>query len=319
MTINGSGTAIAGKGGVMLQKQPGLHVLRLKAVAGDLNVKQLKRIARVAKRYAKGEVHLSTRQGIEIPHIHRDNLEAALKELQEAGVAMGATGTRIRVIVACPGEQICKWGVFDTKRIAGQLDATYFNRETPSKFKMAVTGCANNCTKANENDIGIRGAIEPSWNLKNCSDCGVCVRKCPSASISRTGKGDGRFHYDVDRHTCINCSACVLVCSGKAWVVSRKGYNLSIGGTMGKAPRFATLLKKVIESEKELFLLIESAIAVYRKYAAPRERFGHMIDREGLEKITAEIVEVAESGNKRQKKKDAKNRKKTTVTVTECA
>jgi anaerobic sulfite reductase subunit C len=309
MSVNGSGSAISTISGVMRQKQPDLYVLRLKAVAGDLTVRQLKRIARVARRYAKGEVHLSTRQGIEIHHVHRDNLEIALKELREAGVELGASGTRVRVIVACPGEQVCKWGVFDTKRIAGTLDSNYFNRETPSKFKMAVAGCSNNCTKANENDIGIRGAIEPEWKAEDCCDCGLCITKCPVSSIGRLDTEDGGYRYEIDRETCINCSVCTMHCPGEAWYVARKGYNLFIGGTMGKIPRFATHLKKMVESEKELFLLIEESMAVYRKYARSRERFGHMIDRIGIEKVTSEILDAADVKNSKHARVKGRVRK----------
>ncbi|NTW84199.1 MAG: sulfite reductase subunit beta [Chlorobiaceae bacterium] len=306
MSVNGSGPAISTMSGVMRQKQPETYVLRLKAVAGDLNIKQLKRIARVARRYAKGEVHLSTRQGIEIHHIHRDNLEIALKELREAGVELGASGTRVRVIVACPGEQVCKWGVFDTKRIAGTLDSNYFNRETPSKFKMAVAGCSHNCTKANENDIGIRGAIEPAWKAQDCCDCRLCIKKCPVSSIGRLETEDGGYRYETDRDTCINCSVCTMHCPGEAWYVARKGHNLFIGGTMGKIPRFATPLKKMVESEKELFLLIEESMAVYRKYARNRERFGHMIDRIGIEKVKEEILAVTLVKVKKRTAEDAR-------------
>ncbi|NTW10992.1 MAG: 4Fe-4S dicluster domain-containing protein [Chlorobiaceae bacterium] len=309
MSVNGSGTVIPTRSGVMRQKQPDQYVLRLKAVAGDLTVKQLERIARVAGRYAKGEVHLSTRQGIEIHHVHSDNLEIALKELQEAGVELGASGRRVRVIVACPGEQTCKWGVFDTRRIAGKLDSNYFNQDTPSKFKMAVAGCSNNCTKANENDIGIRGAIEPAWEAQDCCDCGLCIAKCPVAAIGRHEKEDGHYRYEIDLDTCINCSICTAHCPGEAWIVSRKGYNLFIGGTMGKIPRFATPLKKMVESEEELFRLIESSIAVYRKYAQNIERFGHMIDRIGIERVKEEILDASVAKNRKRSRANGKPRK----------
>lgn len=285
--------AALSRAGIFRQKQPDYYVLRLKAVAGDLTALQLLGIARVADRFGRGIVHLSTRQGVEIHFVHLDNLEKARLELQEAGVEMGASGTRVRVIVACPGEETCKWGVFDTKKIARELDARYFNSETPSKFKMAVTGCSNNCTKASENDIGIRGAIEPAWVPSSCCDCGLCLQLCPVKAIERRESGHNgstEFAYLIDREECINCSACTMHCPGEAWVVGRKGYNLYIGGTMGRIPRFASLLKKLVESEEELYLLIEKALAVYRESAVKKERFGHMIDRIGIEKVREKIL-----------------------------
>ena len=71
------------KVGMMGQRQPNYYVLRLKAVAGNLTVSQLSCIAGVAERYGRGAVHLSTRQGVEIHYVHRDNLENAEIELKQ--------------------------------------------------------------------------------------------------------------------------------------------------------------------------------------------------------------------------------------------
>ena len=285
--------AVLTKTGILRQKQPNYYVMRIKAVAGDLSARQLSCIAAVAEQYGKGVLHLSTRQGVEIHNVHRDNLEKALLELQQAGVEMGASGSRVRVIVACPGEETCKWGVFETKKIARELDKRYFNQDTPSKYKMAVTGCSNNCTKATENDIGIRGAIEPEWDASSCCDCGVCVKFCPVQAITRKPVGRGKnkgYRYDIDRKRCINCSICTKQCPSKAWVVGQQGYNLYIGGTMGKIPRFASLLKKQVEGEAELYDLIDKALSCYRKHGRKKERFGHMIDRIGLQAVKDEIL-----------------------------
>lgn len=289
--------AVLSKAGIFRQKQPDYFVFRLKAVAGDLTVQQLSSIASVAEQYGRGAVHLSARQGIEIHYVHRDNIEKAQRSLKEAGVEMGASGPRVRVIVACPGEESCKWGIFDTKKIARELDKRYFNQEAPSKFKMAVTGCFNNCTKANENDIGIRGAIEPEWIASACCDCRLCLELCPAKVIVRSergSEGSAEYLYSTDPQNCINCNLCTQHCPGEAWVIGRQGYNFSVGGTMGKTPRFASLLKKVVDNEEELYGLVDRALACYRKHGKKRERFGHMIDRIGLEIVRAEIL--GESG-----------------------
>ena len=282
--------------GMIRQKQHDYYFIRLKAVAGDLTATQLACIALVAEKYGRGAVHLSTRQGVEIHHVHHDNLENARRVLEVAGVQMGASGTRVRVIVACPGEATCKWGSIDTKKIARELDTRFFNQEAPGKFKMAVTGCANNCTKANENDIGVRGAIEPEWVSASCCDCKLCLQHCPAKAIERKESGSNgtrAYRYTVDRESCINCSVCTQHCPGEAWVIGRQGYTLFIGGTMGKIPRFATILKKLVESEEELYDLIQKALTCYRKHGKKKERFGHTIDRIGIETVRAEILGVS--------------------------
>ncbi|MEI7695242.1 MAG: 4Fe-4S binding protein [Chlorobium sp.] len=286
------GAAPLNRDGVLRQKQPDYYLLRLKAIAGDLTATQLACIALVAERYGKGVVHLSTRQGVEIHHVHKDDLEGARLVLQTAGVQMGASGNRVRVIVACPGNATCKWGAIETKKIATELDTRFFNLEAPYKFKMAVTGCANNCTKANENDIGVRGATEPKWISTLCTDCKSCVKFCPAKAIERLGEGSGAdgCRYNVDRDICINCSICTKQCPSKAWITARQGYTLFIGGTMGKTPRFATMLKRIVESEEEIYDLVEKALTCYRTHGRKKERFGLMIDRIGIDKVRAEIL-----------------------------
>ncbi|MGB0130860.1 4Fe-4S dicluster domain-containing protein [Chlorobium sp.] len=282
-----------GKVGMMRQTQPEFYVMRLHAVAGDLTARQIRCIARVAARYGRGSVHLSTRQGVEIHYVRQEDLEKARLELLEGGVEMGACGPRVRLIVACPGNETCRQGVIDTKTMTKTLDERYFKTETPSKFKMSVAGCSNNCSKATENDIGIRGAIEPEWVPASCSDCGLCMPLCPVRAISRRESGgnpETPFRYEADEASCINCSTCTSLCPSDAWRVGKRGYHVYIGGTMGRVPRFASLLKKFVTDEEDVYRLVEEAIAFYRQHGNKKERFGHMIDRIGLDTVREVIL-----------------------------
>ena len=82
--------------GMIKQKQDGYYALRLRALAGDLNAKQLRKVADVAEKYGNGNVHLTTRQGIEVHFVKQEELEDARLELAEVGIDMGACGPRIR-------------------------------------------------------------------------------------------------------------------------------------------------------------------------------------------------------------------------------
>ena len=273
------------KVGMIQQKQKEYFALRLHAVGGDLTSGQLKKIAEVAERYGRGQLHLSTRQGVEIHYVHHAHLEPARLELESVGVTMGACGPRIRIVVACPGSSTCRWGVIDTKEVARYLDEKYFRQDTPHKFKLAVTGCPHNCAKATENDIGVMGGIAPDWDAPLCSDCGLCENVCPTAAIRKEGE---RYHLDAEK--CINCSICTATCSTGSWKPKRSGYLLWIGGTMGKIPRLASRLTGLIEDRETLYALIDRSIGYYREHGRKKERFGHMIDRIGLEKVREDIL-----------------------------
>lgn len=271
--------------GTVRQKQEGYVALRLHAVGGEFTSAQMRAIAGVAETYGRGRLHLSTRQGIEIHWVPVSDVEPAARELEAAGVAMGADGPRVRIITACPGAETCRWGIFDTKEVARELDRLFFAREAPYKFKIAVTGCPNNCAKATENDIGVMGAIVPAWDEDACDDCGACEKICPVSAIRKVDE-----RYVVDTALCLNCSRCTSSCPRGAWTVARRGFALWIGGTMGKTPRLADRLDGVIGSPEELYALVERAFVFYRENGRPKERFGRTIDRVGLEVVLQEIA-----------------------------
>jgi len=271
--------------GTLQQKQKEYFVLRLHCIAGDLTTSQLETVVRVANNYGRGKIHLTTRQGIEIHFVHQSRIIAAREELEAGGIAMGACGPRVRIIVACPGAETCRWGIIDTKEISRELDKRYFRQDTPYKFKMGVTGCSHNCAKANENDIGLTGSILPSWNSQDCTQCDLCLSVCPTKAIRREGD-----EYLLDEPKCIHCSICTNMCPTGSWYPVKKGYTITIGGTMGKLPRFGTPLKTLVEDPREALKLVEASLKYYQAHGRKKERFGHLIDRIGLEKVKEEII-----------------------------
>jgi dissimilatory sulfite reductase (desulfoviridin) alpha/beta subunit len=271
--------------GVLPQKQPESFVIRLKAVAGDLDSEQLIRVGEVAKKYGGGIVHLTTRQGLEIHNVPRGALAQAWSELSQAGLEMGAHGPRVRAIVACPGSLTCKKGIMETKAITRLLDKRYFGQEAPAKFKISVTGCPSNCAKATENDCGLMGAAQPLWEEGACTDCQLCTKLCPAQAIERE---EGLYRADASR--CIECGICISSCKQSSWKVERKGFRLYVGGTMGKTPRFGTLLCDFLEDEDRIFELIDRVLAYFRRNGKKKERLGHMIDRIGLEAFKEQLL-----------------------------
>ena len=62
-------------GGFMRQKQKNTFSLRLRVVGGTLTTEQLSTIIAVAKQYGHDYVHLTSRQGVEIPFIKLEDIE----------------------------------------------------------------------------------------------------------------------------------------------------------------------------------------------------------------------------------------------------
>lgn len=203
------------KGGFMRQKQKNNFSLRLACVGGTLTAENLKKIAEVAEKYGDGYVHLTSRQGVEIPFIKLDDIDDVKDDLAKGGCKPGVCGPRVRTVTACQGNAVCPSGNINSYDIAVKLNERYFGRELPHKFKFGVTGCQNNCLKAEENDVGIKGAAEVSWKEDACIHCGVCEKACRENAIS--------FEDDklvIDTEKCNYCGRCAKSCPVDAWDVN---------------------------------------------------------------------------------------------------
>jgi dissimilatory sulfite reductase (desulfoviridin) alpha/beta subunit len=131
--------------------------VRLAVTGGHVEAGQLQAIAALAARFGAGSVHLTTRQGVEIPHVPYENLEPLRMALDDAGLEMAPAGKCVRSIIACPGA-FCVHGSIDSQALARTLRQRVGHRKgLPHKFKIAISGCLNGCTKPQENDLGVMG------------------------------------------------------------------------------------------------------------------------------------------------------------------
>ena len=211
------------KGGYMRQKQKGYGSLRLAVVGGNLTAENIKTVAEVAEKYGRGYVHMTSRQGIEIPFIKVEELAEVKEALAKGGVGTGVCGPRVRTVTACQGSEVCPSGCIDTYTLAKELDERYFGRELPHKFKFGVTGCQNNCLKAEENDVGIKGGMNIEYKEDDCISCGVCVKACRQDALKMV---DGKIELDAQK--CNHCGRCVKSCPVDAWK-GTPGYIVSFG------------------------------------------------------------------------------------------
>ena len=274
------------KGGFMRQKQKGYFSLRLQVVGGNLTAENIKTVSEVAEKYGKGYVHMTSRQGIEIPFIKFDDIEEVKAELAKGGVKPGVCGPRVRTVTACQGSEVCPSGCIDTYALAKELDEHYFGRELPHKFKFGVTGCQNNCLKAEENDLGIKGGMVVTCNQDACIKCGVCVKACREGAISLTDDG-----IVLDAAKCNNCGRCVKACPTDAWE-GECGYIVSFGGLFGNKIYRGENLLPIIKDKETLFRVSDAAIKFFEDNAKPGERFRLTLQRVGEEEFRKVIQEA---------------------------
>ena len=273
--------------GLMKQKEKDLFSVRLRVVGGYIKAEQLPKLAEISKKYGQGHLHLTARQGIEIPFVHFDNIEKVRRALSEVGLEIGACGPHVRTVTACQGE-LCSHGLIEAQSLAGKIDETFFGRSgIPHKFKVCVTGCPNACLKPVENDLGIIGVVRKIFVKEKCNYCGLCQVICPVGAIKVE---EDELHYDPAK--CIHCGDCILACPSYAWKKEKVGYKIFVGGKMGKFPHLGREVFSFLEGEEKILPLIEKTLEFYKKEGKRGERFGETLARVGLDSYKKKMEEV---------------------------
>ena len=277
------------KGGFMKQKQKDHFSLRLSVVGGQVSTEQLVAITEVANKYGHGYIHLTSRQGIEIPYIKLEDIDEVKDALEKGGAKPGVCGPRVRTITACQGSAVCPNGCIETEELAQELNDRYFGKELPHKFKFGITGCQNNCLKAEENDLGVKGGVKIEWVESACISCGVCEKACREGAIQIK---DGKVEINQDK--CNYCGRRAFSCPTDAYKTT-PGYLISFGGLFGNKINKGEEIVPFVEDKETLFRICDAALKFFEDNAKPSERFKFTIDRIGRDKLD-EVIWKAYKG-----------------------
>lgn len=247
-------------GGVITERDGDLCTIRLRMPAGILPIDKMRGIADIAGKFGQGEVHLTTRQTVEIPHIHFTRLEEIRKALAENGTPLGSEKDEVVNIVACPGTERCKFANSASIELAKKLDDRLFGKEMPVKIRISISACSYACTSPTLNEIGITTRVTPHRTPGLCTGCGQCTEYCKETAISVIG-GEAR----VDGEKCLECGVCVTSCPFGLVDIFRKYYVITVGGRRGRHPRIGRVLAEV-ESEDDVVNIVDRLVYwVYRR------------------------------------------------------
>jgi sulfite reductase (ferredoxin) len=151
--------------GVYGQRQQGVQMIRIKLPFGKLSVKQLLRIADISDEYSNGNLHLTTRQDIQIHHVSLERTPELWAKLEQEDITLReACGNTVRNITASPEAGIDPNELFDVSPYAHAL-FTYFLRkpfcqEMGRKIKMAFSNNEKDTALTYIHDLGFIPKIE---------------------------------------------------------------------------------------------------------------------------------------------------------------
>ena len=134
-------------------------MVRIRIPNGLLHSHQLRTIADVTEKYARGTADLTVRQNIQLHWVTIQDLPELLDGLWSAGLTTkGSCGDDTRNITGCPLAGVDADEICDASSLA--LDANRFfvgNGDfynLPRKFKVCITGCRVWCAYPEINDVG---------------------------------------------------------------------------------------------------------------------------------------------------------------------
>ncbi|ELC8441305.1 sulfite reductase subunit C [Clostridium perfringens] len=281
------------KNAFRVTKRRGYTASRIRVPGGHLDAKLLLGIQEIADTYGDGTVHITTRQGFEIPGIDMRDIPEVNKKLQpiiealeinqeNPGDGYNAAGTRN--VSACIGNNVCPYANYNTTNFAKRIEKAIFPNDL--HFKVALTGCPNDCIKVRMHDFGIMGMTEPQYEKNRCVTCGACVRACKKKATGALSFENFKVVRDASK--CIGCGECVMNCPTNAWTRSKeKYYRLAIMGRTGKKnPRLAEDFILWVDEDSIVKIILNTYkyVTEYIDKNAPggKEHIGYIIDRTGF-------------------------------------
>lgn len=284
------------KNAFRVTKERGKTAIRIRVPGGHMEAKHFEILQKVAEQYGDGTVHITIRQGFEIPGIDMKHIPEVNKmiqsvieglEINQINPDTGYSAAGTRNVSACIGNKVCPFANYNTSAFAQKIEKSIFPNDR--HVKIALTGCPNDCIKARMQDFGILGMTEPQYDSYRCISCQACVKNCKKRST-----GALRFeNFKVirDHEKCIGCGECINKCPTSAWSRSReKYYKLVIMGRTGKKnPRLAQDFVKWIDEDSIIKIILNTYdyIEEYidKEAVEGKEHIGYIVDRTGYQEF----------------------------------
>ena len=167
---------VGGKGGE--GKALPYFMVRIRIANGLLTSRQLRTIADLTRRYARGIADITVRQNIQLHWVTIEALPEILEALWSVGLnTLGACGDVTRNITGCPVAGVDADEICDASPLALQATNLFVGNSEfynlPRKFKIAITGCSVWCAYPEINDVGLTAVRR---TLSGQSEVGFALR-----------------------------------------------------------------------------------------------------------------------------------------------
>jgi ferredoxin-nitrite reductase len=150
--------------GVFFRRQtPGHFMMRVRIPNGISNAAQLRAIAEIGQEFGKGFCDITTRQQVQLRGFRIEDVPEIWRRLEAVGLVSLQTGMdNIRNVVGCPAAGLTPNELLDASPVVREFTAMFVGNRAytnlPRKFNVTITGCKENCTHAESQDIALTPA-----------------------------------------------------------------------------------------------------------------------------------------------------------------
>ena len=187
----------------------GHFMMRVKVIQGKLSAAQVETMASIAEDFGRGVIDCTTRQCFQIHWIRLENIPEIFERLEQVGMTTsGACGDITRNVVGCTVSGLAHDEIVDGYATSEAIHDYFLDNKLysnlPRKYKVSVTGCAEDCARGLINDIALSAAIHPDgtkgFNLRVGGGLSTQPRFARWVDVFVDARGGARGHRRDDRH-----------------------------------------------------------------------------------------------------------------------
>ena len=126
---------------------------------GDISANQMRKLAKLSKKFSFGEIRSTHEQNLILPHIEKKYIFKVWEELKKIGLSTPNIGL-ISDIICCPGMDYCALATARSIPISQKISSVYEEYKTQKfigNLKIKISGCINACGHHHVGNIGILG------------------------------------------------------------------------------------------------------------------------------------------------------------------
>ena len=132
------------RGGVVALKEKDMFSVWVKTACCNLKSNQLRKLADISDRYARGFLLFSSRQIPIIPFVNLKDVIEVKQQLARVELELDRCGSRVRNINVCYEDKICPHATVNSISLAEKLER-FFRSPLLHKVKIGVAGCGRDC------------------------------------------------------------------------------------------------------------------------------------------------------------------------------